>query len=78
MCAHLHVVCQQDPQEEPGQLAEVEEARIRSKTLRFVDSRVSFELAQNICLGNSQVVSKTLVTSDQESGTKSRPLQQRK
>ena len=76
--AHLQVVCQQDPEEEPGELAEDEEVRNRSKTLRFVESKLSFEFAQNICLGNIQVVSTTLMTSDQESGRKSRPLQQRK
>ena len=73
--AHLQVVCQQDQEEEPGELTEV---RNRSKTLRFVESKLSFEFAQNICLGNIQVVSTTLVSSDQESGRKSRPLQQRK
>ena len=76
--AHLQVVCQQDPEEEPGELAEDEEVRNRSKTLRFVESKLSFEFAQNICLGNIQVVLTTLMTSDQESGRKSRPLQQRK
>ena len=74
----IQVVCQQDPEEEPGELEEDEEVRYRSKTLRFVESKLSFEFAQNICLGNIQVVSTTLMTSDQESGRKSRPLQQRK
>ena len=72
--AHLQVVCQQDPEEEPGQLAEDEEVRNISKTLRFVKSKWSFEFAQNICLGNIQVVSTTLMTSDQESGRKSKPI----
>ena len=58
--AHLQVVCQQDPEEEPGELAEDKEVRNRSKTLRFVESKLSFV----ICLGNIQVVSTTLVTSD--------------
>ena len=74
--AHPQVVCQPDPEEEPGELAEDEEVRNRSKTLRFVESKLSFEFAQNICLGNIQIVLTTLVTSDQESGRKSRPLQQ--
>ena len=74
----LQVVCQQDPEKEPGELAEDEEVRNRSKTLRFVESKLSFEFAQNICLGNIQVVSTTLVTSNPESGRKGRPLQQRK
>ena len=40
--------------------------------LRFVDFNVSFEFAQNIFVDNNQVVSKSLVASDQESGTKAK------
>ena len=62
---HIHqVVCQQTPEEEAGHLAENEEARTRAITLRFIDSKVSFDLAQNISVDINQVVLKSLAISD--------------